>query len=241
MKNQFMEQSKHTNLSGKISLFNQLQVANNNIANANTGAFKQDVAIIGNSRFKDLVFTDNISTVIDNSVGSLKKTDNPLDLAITVPDCYFGLETPQGLRYTRDGGFFLNGENRIVNKNGFPLLGRDGKIISMDFDEPQDIFIDVNGVIFSGGKAVDHIGVFSFDNPNLLRKEGNSFLYAEEEPKIAENFQILQSVLEESNVSSIKEMTNLVNVSRSFDQATNFANNVQKLSNDMIQVLLKAE
>ena len=40
----------------------------------------------------------------DNSQGSLRETSNPLDLAID-GDGLFAVETPGGVRYTRNGNF----------------------------------------------------------------------------------------------------------------------------------------
>ena len=188
-----------------------------------------------------MAFSNDISTVLDRSLGSMEKTDNPLNLAISTPDNYFAIRTPMGTRYTRDGNFYLNKENMIVTKDGFPLLNSEGTDISINTDSLVNIKVDRNGVIFADGAAVDKIGVYCFSHPYNLRKEGKVLLYTDEEAQIAKDFQIMQGMTEESNAPSVIEMNDLINTSRHFDQATNFNNTIHKLSNEMLQVLLKAE
>ncbi len=236
-----MEQSKYVNLSGRISLFNQLQVTNNNIANSNSPGYQKGIAITKQYNHGHLTFANDISVAIDRSVGGLKQTGNPLDLAISTPNNYFAVESTKGVRYTRNGAFVIDENAQLANSNGLPVLNREGKPISFNTGEVNKIFVDTSGVVFNNGEVVDRIGIFTFVDLGTLRKEGATLLRTENEARLVENAHVLQGILEDSNSSSIIEIKNLIDISRSFDQATNFANNVNKLSNDIMQVLLRNE
>jgi flagellar hook-basal body protein len=80
--------------------------------------------IDGTLTFDDLdggAFIEGIGTYRDLRGGQMIKTDAPLDIAIH-GNAYFVVDTPVGQRFTRDGNFRLDGQGRIVNAEGFPLL-----------------------------------------------------------------------------------------------------------------------
>ena len=62
----------------------------------------------------------------DRSVGNLTQTDNPLDFALQRENAFFAIQTPDGIRYTRDGSFNINSDGQIVNKDGHLVLSRNG-------------------------------------------------------------------------------------------------------------------
>lgn len=236
-----MESSNYVNLSSKVALLNQLNAANNNIANANTHGYNQDVSVSTQYQFRDLVFSNDVSTILDRSLGSLTHTGNMLDVAFSTPNHYFAVSTVNGVHYTRNGNFFLNKENKLVTQEGFPVLNQGGVDIDLEVDSSQNVIIDATGTILAGGKALEKIGVYSFANLYALRKEGGDLLSHPGEAVLVEDYKILQGVLESSNVSSIKSMTDLINLSRGFDQSTNLGNSLHKLSSDVINTLLKMD
>ena len=121
-------------LSGLNAAQKDLDVTSNNIANVNTTGFKESRAefvdvyaasLLSSSKTKvgDGVLTAEVAQQF--SQGSIKFTENSLDLAITgngffatVPELN-SLETS----YTRAGQFKLNQDNFIVNSQGGYLLG----------------------------------------------------------------------------------------------------------------------
>src|SRR5579862_5718598 len=66
--------------------------------------------------------TQNEATAFDWSLGPLRKTEQPLDLALKGPG-FFTVQTSAGPRLTRDGHFTVNSEYQVVNDAGYPLLG----------------------------------------------------------------------------------------------------------------------
>lgn len=121
-------------LSGLAAAQKDIDTTANNIANVNTTGFKESRA-----EFADVyaasVFTSNKTKVGDGatttkvaqqfSQGSLKFTNNSLDLAIT-GDGFFALSPEIGSRelsYTRAGAFKLDKSSYITDNNGNFLQG----------------------------------------------------------------------------------------------------------------------
>ena len=122
-----MKNTLYIALSRQTSLWNQLDMVSNNLANVNTAGYKGVQAHFTEhlSRSKTdekliddrLSFTHDFGIVRDFTEGAFSSTGNPLDVAIH-GDGYFVIETPQGIQYSRNGQFKLNSDGMIVNSNG---------------------------------------------------------------------------------------------------------------------------
>ena len=122
--------SFYTSLTGLQAATTELSVTSNNIANAGTSGFKRADAGFGDifaSTPMQKAGTIGGSGVAlkgivqQHTQGNIEFSTNALDLAIT-GDGYFKLKTSDGGElYTRNGGFMLNDQNRIVNSAGQQL------------------------------------------------------------------------------------------------------------------------
>src|SRR5262249_24015297 len=151
--------------------------------------------------------------------GNLKATNSPLDLAIE-GDGFFQVQLPTGdVGYTRAGTFHLNGEGTLVTSDGYAV-------------EPQiqippnanSISISKDGVVsvsLPGQAAAQQIGtleIASFQNPAGLKAQGsNLFLQssASGDPQVGAAGEdgrglIQQGFTEDSNVSVVEEMVNMI-------------------------------
>lgn len=225
-------------------LFKTQERIADHVANVNTLGYKA-----GRNVFSELITpkkngTDktsfsNISQVHrDFSQGIMQKTDRALDVAIN-GNGFFRLETPLGPRYTRAGDFVVNGNGTLVSKNGYTVTGPGGGSVSF---APQDTEIQIkeDGTVYADGQIRGRIGVFTFNTPQQLERAGNGlFIARTEEPKVAliEQTKVAQGMLEGSNVSSIKEMSSLIEVSRGIEQTTNLLKNYQDSQLSMIRQL----
>lgn len=128
--------SFNISLSGLNAAQKDLDVTSNNIANVGTTGFKQsrtefvDVYAAsllagGKTKVGDGVLTADVAQQFDQ--GSIKFTDNALDLAITGNGFFATVPELGSLErsYTRAGAFKLNEDNFVVNSNGEYLLGFD--------------------------------------------------------------------------------------------------------------------
>jgi len=123
-------------LSGLNAAQKDLDVTSNNIANVNTTGFKESRAEFvdvyassllssGKTKVGDGALTSQVAQQFHQ--GSIKFTNNSLDLAIT-GNGFFATRpdiTSLETSFTRAGAFKLNNDNFIVNSQGEHLLGFD--------------------------------------------------------------------------------------------------------------------
>ena len=97
----------------------------NNLSNIQTAGFKKDVPVFSKILSQS---TDrfggggNQSSVTLFQQGDLQRTGNELNLAIE-GEGFFKVQTPWGVRYTRNGNFALNQAGTLIDGNGFPVMG----------------------------------------------------------------------------------------------------------------------
>lgn len=244
--------------SGMVTQFNRLDVISNNLANANTNGYKRDDVVIGDflrlyEEYKHELPLQNhtreaakflnrtinrVPSVVeeysDMTIGSFSRTENPLDLALKNANAFFAIMTPNGVRYTRDGAFELDNSGILVNKNGFPVLSREGiderSVISIDLSS-NNVEVNKNGDIFirnlsnetiGNPEPIGSIAVVSFINPKYLKKVGDN-LYEipserlNERININDNNIIASGFIEKSNINPVVEMTALITTNRLVD------------------------
>jgi len=159
--------------------------------------------------------------------GALAKTENRLDLAINGHGYFQITGANNEVLYSRAGAFNLNAEGQIVTL--------DGLLIESAITVPQntsDVVINQAGEVFAivdGGdaqpQALGQITLVNFTNEVGLRPVGGN-LFVQTEASGApiegapgdEGFGVLrQGYLEESNVDSVKEMTELIAAQRAYE------------------------
>jgi flagellar basal-body rod protein FlgG len=242
-----MQTGFYSNTGGMVTQFNRLDLISNNLANINTAAFKRDDVVIGDymrlyKETHDILPLRNhtrdasqhlnramvrvpqiVEEYTNHDLGVLQQTGNDLDVALQNPNTYFVVETPNGVRYTRDGSFRLDDQGYLIAKEGFRLLDTRGAAIQLPSD--RKIIINQEGSIFAQNmenlleqEEIAAIGIVRFDNPKWLEKVGHSYYKNDEsgkQPIAAEGqFLLAQGYLEKSNINPISEMTALIETNR---------------------------
>ncbi|MFN8791428.1 MAG: flagellar basal-body rod protein FlgF [Bdellovibrionales bacterium] len=241
----------YTALSGAIAQSTKLDTIANNIANVNTPGFKRDQQVFSeyltanekepttipipkdvaaiesfyNMQGGDKSYVHEKGTYTDFSQGSLKRTGGALDLAIEGPG-FFELSSPNGVRYTRAGNFTVDGNGRLVTKEGYPVLrvAEEGTPEServFQFTAEGSISISENGQVSQGENLLGQISLVNVANPDAMMKIGNN-LYG---PRPTVDLQInqipspalKQGFLETSNVNVVSEMTDMITTHRIFE------------------------
>ncbi len=230
-------------LSRQTSVMRGLSVIANNLANMNTNGFKSQsmlfeqflMPIAGDPRTeKALAFVQDYGQFRNPTDGELRTTGNPLDLAIN-GEGLFKVQTPQGVRYTRDGHFELDGTGQLVTSQGFAVLDDGGAPIVFSTEE-GNISIARDGSITTtrGGLAASEddrgkIGLVTFANMPALKNEGDNLFTTDEAEQPVESPRLVQGSLEGSNVKPILEMTAMMAAMRSYQSAQD----VVKTADDM--------
>jgi flagellar basal-body rod protein FlgG len=216
--------------SGMQPRMMKLEVVANNIANANSTAFKKDNLFIQVMKDAGLTMTQgqgelkglDCKEYTDFTEGSFVQTDNPLNFGIQGRG-FFVVDTPEGTRYTRNGNFSMSTDGTVVTEQGYPVMGSSGKI---QIPQPQKISettiaVNERGEITMGNVLLGKIRVVDFEDLNQLKKAGGSLFETSADEKAAtvdgKTLIVRQGYLEESNVEGIEEMIHLVELTRSFE------------------------
>lgn len=208
-------QSLYVLASGGERAFEQLNTISNNIANVNTPGFKKILLKEMSQKIPDnpgqskelFIFPRFEDTPVVLSQGSIRKTDNPLDLAIN-GDGFFKVKVGNKSILTRNGHFHIDKDGYLVDTNYNYVLDKQDKKIKLD--PTKDITILENGDIYQEGNLVASLNILNFDS---VKPIGSSYYTPNGNPKDA-NFKVLQGFLENSNVNPIKSMVELINAQR---------------------------
>jgi len=88
---------------------------------------------------------------VDYQQGAIESTGNTYDLAI-VGDGFFALDTPDGVRYSRNGAFFKNSQGYLQDIRGYNLLDATGNPIRIPANiADSSVTITGAGVIYVPG------------------------------------------------------------------------------------------
>lgn len=241
-----MENAAYIALSRQMTLRRELDIVANNIANADTTGFKVEQLLLGTEvgeRARNAMVRPSASFVLDNGVGrdygqgELSQTGRTLDFAIEGEGAFFKLQDGSGEAYTRDGAFTLDAEGKLVTEGGLAVLGDGGEIIlNPQLGEPT---VGADGTITQDGQPVGRLSVVRFDTLAVLEKGGDG-LYRNTSNATgseANDVRIRQGMLEGSNVNSILEITNLIEISRAYERMTKLIEQSNDLSRRSVERL----
>lgn len=221
-----MDNSVYIALSRQMTLFRNLDVTANNIANADTTGFQSEKTmftdyLVDDGNRRDMAFAQDIATYHNLDQGALNTTGNQLDVAIQ-GEGYFVLETAAGERYTRAGNFQIDPEGTLISVDGYPVLDDAGQRI--EFEE-EDVVIKIgeNGIVTVEGEERGQIGLVEFANRQELKRMNSTMFEANgQDPQLAVQSRILQGTLERSNVQPVTELVRLTELSRSTGSTAKF-------------------
>jgi flagellar basal-body rod protein FlgG len=241
-----MIRALYTAASGMAAQQANIDTVAHNLANVNTTGFKksrmefedlvyQQTQVAGTPTSSSTeapvgletgLGTRPVATARDFSTGNLKSTSGPLDLAIEGRG-FFQIALPDGTTaYTRAGSFHLDAEGRILTAEGMAL--------EPEITVPENatsITISRAGVVsvtLAGQSAAQELGsieLASFSNPAGLQALGGNLFAtttASGEPTTgvpgADGIgTVAQGFLEESNVSVVEEMVNMILGQRAYE------------------------
>ncbi len=205
-----------------------------NVANINTAGYKSQ-EIIQSTRASEVMsnhldgpllnqqqdiggftFGNQIDEIVQNfSQGGLKATTSTTDVAIQ-GDGFFTVQAPNGeTSYTRNGNFNVNDTGELVTQEGYRVMGMSA--------DGQPAPIQINGVDF----AIDNRGniagtgnrlmITEFEDTAGLTRSGETLFTGQGGTVQVGGTVVQQSYFETSNVETVDEITNLMQVSRAFE------------------------
>jgi len=237
-----MENSLTVALARQSVLGRQMDVIATNLANMETAGFKAENMIF--TEYQTTTATGEVLSLVhdvgfirDLSEGPMVGTQSPLDLAIHGQG-YFAIETSDGERYTRHGVFQLDADGQIVTTEGNPVLNSGGSPIAIPLDT-SSITTTRDGTASADAQEIGKIKLVSFANPQALSKIGSGLYQAvNQTPTIDTDSEIMQGMVENSNVQGVVEMTRMVDTVRSYQAAAKLAETEHQRILDAIDALV---
>jgi len=250
----------YTGAAGMVAQMHQMDVVSNNLANVDKVGYKRDTSIFKSfpemlirraddngvvklpiGSYDVMPMVGKIGTGVElnevytrHTQGALRQTGNPFDLALNGKG-FFVAETPEGLRFTRNGSFLINKDRVLVTKDGYPVMGENGEIRvskhNFTVDDQGQIFVnsDKEGQFTTQDqnenrniKLLDRFRLVNFENLRYLKKVGTSFYretrYSGKATDIQQGRpQVKQKFLEMSNVNPVTEMVRMIEVQRTYE------------------------
>jgi flagellar basal-body rod protein FlgG len=218
----------------------------NNIANVNTTGFKQgraefqdllyqNIRPAGTASSSSTTFpvglqlglgTRPVATDRIYSQGDMKATQNPMDLVIEGKG-FFQVRLPNGeLAYTRDGSFHRNSDGILSTADGYALEPQITIPADVgDITIGKDGTVSVTTAASSTAQQVGTVQLANFQNPSGLNALGGNLFQASTASGEAitgnpgENGlgSVMQGFLEQSNVSVVEEMVNMIVAQRAYE------------------------
>lgn len=217
-----MPSGAYVALSGLQTRADRLDRLAVDIANANTAGYKLErptSRAVPRSSFSS-VLDSAVDVVpgppsVDFSAGPLVPTGRDLDLAIEGPG-FFAIQTPAGVRYTRNGHFTRNADGTVVTVDGSPLLDDSGSPMQLPAGMLE---VGQDGTLRVGKTTVGRPGVTVFDAPELLIRENGVHFRAPEgvTGEMRTDSKVHSGTLEQSNVSLAEAMAELTEVVRGYE------------------------
>ncbi len=160
---------------------------------------------------------------VDYSQGSLESTGNELDLAIA-GEGFFAIQTPEGVRYTRNGAYVKNSAGVVQDLRGYNLLDVAGNPIVI----PGNVNVTINGAgeiftVENPARQLARIQVVQFADRRAVQKQGDNLFYAATDnagnvaQPVPASGEVMQGMLEKSNIEIVREMVELIHNHRLYE------------------------
>jgi len=224
----------YTAAAGLTTATLRLGVVSNNVANAATPGYKQDLlpdevgkaldlqryAVDAQGRpVGSIALGPQVGvSQLDLAAGPLQETANPLDLAIGGSG-FFAVQAADGTtHYTRDGGFSADSTGVLRARDGSAVLDSNNQPITLPGG--TDVSVAADGTILSSDQQVAKLQVVDFAPGTQLTKVGNGQFTAPAgvaPQAIAPGVQLYQGYLEGSNVDMTETMVSTMNLVRAYE------------------------
>lgn len=211
-------------LSGATAASHTMEIVANNLANSSTPSFhaqrlgfKEVLSKAQQQRSRaEHRFVQMGQARTDPTPGSLRHTGQPEDVLLSGPG-YLAVRTPQGERYLRGGTLLRSGDGRLLTSSGSEVLGADGAPIrlplagALRFGQQGEIFVD--------NALQARLRLLEFPAGLELQHQGNGLYLAPAaaSANAATQTQLMPEFLEQSNVSPLRAMTDVIITSRHYE------------------------
>ena len=181
-----------------------LGMINENVAGFDKVGFQRREPVV--SSFTEYIGIHGLSTTIDDAPGRIMVSKNPLDISIANKG-YFQIQTPEGVKLTRDGRFKLDKLGNLLDLEDNAVLSDAGMPIRLPVvpEDLSQVIVNTKGKITVYGNGSNE----AFDAGNLGVVDSNGMAVI--------NPDIKQGYNEHSNVVLQREFLAVKPVVRNFE------------------------
>lgn len=243
-----MDSTLNIALSHQAAVQRRMDVVANNIANMNTTAFQKEGVMFKEFQIELLNSNSPIGNTVSyiQDVGSKRSfvagnflpTANTLDIAISGKG-YLSLQSTDGQpRYSRNGHLSINDQSMLVGADGALVLDDAGSPIAVGAQDTE-IVISTDGTINSSAGTLGKLGLVEFTDAqrDALKKVGQSLYSSEFQPTAATTSTVTQGMLESSNVNPIEEMTEMLQIMRSYQSVATLMKDYDDMKNSSLRTI----
>ena len=239
-----MDNTMIVGLSRQAVLRRQIDVVANNLANINTAGYRglhmrfSEFPMPGTESGGNggISMVRDAGALNDMTAGPVKHTGNPLDVSLDGKG-WFVVQTPDGDRYTRNGAFRLDATGNLVTADGHFIQGEAGNITFGATE--RDISIASDGTISTSEGTKGRLRLVKFENENMLTRDDDTYFIGENpEPATAS---VIQGTLEQSNVQAVREIADMVSITRAYTSLSKLFSDTGEMQSDAINKLGRLE
>lgn len=229
-------------------LTREFDLITNNLANVNTTGYKRRTnsfsALLeaqkdrADGKTSGLV---DMHEALDFSQGPFITTGRPLDLALNGPG-FFTIEDTNQVLYTRAGIFSTNRNGQLVDTEGRLVGGTGGPISIPPGTDLSQINVMPDGTIATPQQTLGRLNIVDFDpsDEQQLIPMGSSTYGAPDGVTTQPDTQtqVVQGTQEGSNVKTVEELVDMINVTRMYEAQVKFITSQQKTDNSLMNVAM---
>lgn len=231
------QQAIYLAMTGLNATMDRMTAAANNLANANTVAFKAQQPVfqarpLYGQGLPDRVDVSASEESADFKAGPIEQTGNPLDVAINGQG-WIAVQAADGsTALTRNGSLSISSSGVLQTNDGNPVLGQGGAPITLP--PLQSVTIGEDGTISgslvgSPATQVTTLNRLLLTNPpNSALKRRTDGLFQDQagQPTPDASVKLQVGALEGSNANAVALMMNMIENSRMFQMQTELVHQV---------------
>ena len=243
-----MDRGLYIAMSGAKQILLSQDSNSNNLANANTTGFRADF-----DQFRTMpmfgpghpsrVYAMSERPGVNFSSGGLQTTGRELDVSVD-GEGWIAVQSKDGSEaYTRAGDMHITAQGQLVTGGGLPVLGNNGPIA---IPPQQKVEIDRDGTIniIPQGSPAANLAVIDrikLVKPPLEQMEkGTDGLFRDKSGQPAPpdaSVKLITGTLEGSNVNTVGEMVQMIQLARQFEQQIKMMKTVEENGGISAQIM----
>lgn len=200
----YVENGLTTSLKAMQVQSELIGMANENVSGFDKVGYQRREAVV--SSFTEYLGVNGLSSTVDDKVGRIALSENPLDLALAKKG-YFQTQSKDGVKLTRDGRFKIDKDGNLLTLDDSKVLADNGSPIKLSIipENLKNIVVNSKGGLSVFNKKTNELQHMA----NIGVVDANGAIVMSPEVK--------QGYNEYSNVSLEREFLGMMPVVRNFD------------------------